>query len=77
MNVSVEICDDISGIDTTKWSALTKGDVFASHAFLCALKKSKSTGKNSGWQDVHLVAKCEDEIVGLLPLWLKGSVAKF
>lgn len=45
---------------------------FISHAFFHALEASKSASPRAGWAAQHLVAKRGDQIVGVVPCYLKS-----
>tara|TARA_B100000902_G_C27278409_1_gene900196 strand:+ start:347 stop:1576 length:1230 start_codon:yes stop_codon:yes gene_type:complete len=47
-------------------------DPFTTYDFLSALELSGSVGKGTGWHACHLVAKLSDEIVAVMPLYIKG-----
>ena len=45
---------------------------FVSYAFFTALEQSNSACARTGWGPRHLLAKCNDAIVGLVPCYLKS-----
>ena len=45
---------------------------FVSHAFFAAAEASGSATAKTGWGARHLIAKVDDEIVGIVPCYLKS-----
>ena len=63
----------LSEVDPATWDALTgENDPFVEHAFLSALEESATVGGDSGWRPLHLLIEDGGELVGALPLYLKG-----
>lgn len=48
-------------------------DPFTTHRFLSALERSRSVGPGTGWQPGHLIARVAGQLVGAMPLYLKGN----
>ena len=80
--VKVKLVKNINRINPNDWDACacpeTKIgcraiDPFTTHRFLAALEKSKSVGGETGWIPHHLVAKINNSIVGVMPLYLKSN----
>ena len=64
-------------IDAKTWDCLANppGQVFnpfVSYAFLSSLEKSGSASARSGWAASHLVLEENDQILGLVPCYLKS-----
>lgn len=72
---SGNLAGDLLGIDTLS-SAQTASPAsynpFVSHEFFTALEASKSAWPRTGWGPRHLVAKCGDTVVGVVPCYLKS-----
>ena len=80
-NVKVEFINDINLIEKKQWDLCAcpeafKGekiiDPFTTYNFISALENSGSVGKGTGWHSCHLVVKIEQEIIAVMPLYLKG-----
>lgn len=74
--LTISIFNKIDKIGANKWNALanphgTSFDPFLSYEFLSALEDSGCVGANTGWQPVYLSAQQNNQLVGLLPLYLK------
>ena len=61
-----------SGVAPQAACAAAPYNPFISHAFLNALEASRSATAKSGWQPQHLVAAVEQQIVGVVPCYLKS-----
>lgn len=74
VDVRIEVLDSLAGVDPAAWNALVDpDDPFMEHGFLRLLETSESVGPaESGWVPRHLAAYVGDELVGGLPLYLKG-----
>ena len=79
--IHIEVLKSISDIDQKEWNScacpevfdgLKPLDPFTTHSFLLALEKSGSVGKGTGWHICHLLAKISDEIIAVIPLYIKG-----
>ena len=72
---TVKILHGIDEIEEKIWdscvSASTPFNPFLSHKFLSALEQSKSVTPESGWQPFHLVVENGEELVGVVPMYLK------
>jgi predicted N-acyltransferase len=73
------IVQSIAEIDAAAWDACANpgapiaDNPFLAHAFLDALERSGSATARTGWQPFHLVLDDgNDEIVGVVPMYLKG-----
>ncbi|WP_353431511.1 GNAT family N-acetyltransferase [Polynucleobacter sp. MWH-UH23A] len=69
----LEILTKISDVTSPEWNGLLSDDAgpFLKHEFLSSLEETACVGNNTGWQIAHLVLRCNDEIVGAIPLYLK------
>lgn len=47
-------------------------DPFTTHRFLAALETSGSVGPGTGWQPRHAVVRLGNEVIAVMPLYLKG-----
>jgi uncharacterized protein len=67
--------DDLIGLDTLAGSCPASKpyhNPFVSHAFFAAAERSGSAIARTGWGARHLLAKIEDQIVGIVPCYLKS-----
>jgi len=71
--LTVERVASIDSVPTGIWDACAGPNPFVRHGFLKAMEDSGSVGRASGWLPQHLVARSRDEIVGVVPLYLKGN----
>lgn len=56
-----------------KWNALAGiGYPFLRHEFLSALEYSGAVSERTGWQPKHVVVMEDDEVLALMPLYLKA-----
>lgn len=68
----IRFCDSIDKIPANTWDALCKSDYpFIQHAFLKALEDSGSVSAATGWQPMHMQLLRGDEVVGVMPLYIK------
>ncbi|MEL6478225.1 MAG: GNAT family N-acetyltransferase [Pseudomonadota bacterium] len=79
--LEVEVHGDIAAIPADDWNACaapealnggTAIDPFTSHAFLRTLETSGSATAKTGWAPHHLIARYQGQVVGAMPLYLKG-----
>ncbi len=79
--ISIGVLNSILQIDKGDWNLCACPEVFSggdpydpftTYDFLSALEVSGSVGKGTGWNPCHLVAKCLDEIVAVMPLYIKA-----
>jgi uncharacterized protein len=64
--------------DSTKWDAVANPNgqpynPFLSHAFLSSLEESGSATARTGWAAAHLVLENDEQILGLVPCYLKTN----
>ena len=80
-NVEIEFIQDINLIDKKDWNSCACPEVlqgmkpidpFTTYNFISALENSGSVGKGTGWHSCHLVAKLDNKIIAVMPLYLKG-----
>ncbi|MDD9966311.1 MAG: GNAT family N-acetyltransferase [Myxococcales bacterium] len=73
MVMRVELITGLSEIPEPAWDALVQSDdPFAEYRFLRALEDSGSVGPGTGWQPIHVTVWEGSDLVGALPLYLKG-----
>ncbi|MEM7670582.1 MAG: GNAT family N-acetyltransferase, partial [Pseudomonadota bacterium] len=79
--LEIEVHAGIGGIPSAEWDACAAPeqadggpaiDPFTSHRFLLALEDSGSATPETGWGPHHLTARIDGELVGAMPLYLKG-----
>lgn len=67
-----QFIDSIEQIEQSDWNALWSSQYpFTKYEFLHALESSGSTTESSGWQPYHLVGKENDQLVFVMPMYLK------
>jgi len=67
--------DSLNGLDTLAGSCPASKayyNPFVSHAFFLAAEQSGSAIARTGWGPRHLLAKIDDEVVGIVPCYLKS-----
>ena len=65
------IVDDLQSIPTEKWQSLyLASNPFLSYPFLSGLEKFDCL-KNQNWQPSHIIIEDNDELLGVLPLYIK------
>ena len=69
--LKIALHSSIGEIGKAKWDSLNCGNLFTSYDYLYALETTNCLGEESGWQTSHLTASIGDEIIGILPLYLK------
>ncbi|MDD5321824.1 MAG: GNAT family N-acetyltransferase [Methylococcales bacterium] len=70
--MEVKQINSMTQVDCADWNRLT-GDAypFLRHEFLLALEQSGSVSGHTGWSPSHLLVIDEDELIALMPLYLK------
>ena len=64
--------DAISKISSTDWNAITGVDYpFTRYEFLSALEKSGAVSRENGWEPHHLLLYDQEELIAVMPLYLK------
>lgn len=76
-SIIIDSAARIAEIPAADWDRLanpdpSRYDPFVSHAFLAALEASGSVGPGTGWTPLHLVARRDGDVVGVMPLYVKG-----
>jgi predicted N-acyltransferase len=77
--LQIRVIASIDEVASEAWNACAAqsrtslANPFVSHAFLCALERSKSATARTGWQPQHLIAETAcGEVVGAAPCYLKS-----
>ncbi|GGB25894.1 GNAT family N-acetyltransferase [Allosediminivita pacifica] len=79
--VTVSTLSSLSQISEQEWDACAcpeaadggrPYDPFTTHRFLNALEESGSTGRTTGWEPHHLVARDGETVIGVAPLYAKN-----
>jgi predicted N-acyltransferase len=64
--------DSITDIDAASWQQVVGNDYpFLRHEFLAAMELSKSACSDTGWQAQHLLVYQQQQLVAVMPLYLK------
>jgi uncharacterized protein len=72
-NFTFQHLSNIDQINADVWNTLCATDYpFLRHEFLAALEHSGSVGGQSGWQPYHLTTYQGDELVAVMPLYIKN-----
>lgn len=71
--LTVERVASIDSVPAEVWDACAGPNPFVRHGFLKAMEDSGSVDRSTGWLPQHLVARASDQIVGVVPLYLKGN----
>lgn len=72
--IRLQIHQRISEISAAQWDALLPdANPFLAHAFLDALEANRCLRSDYGWTPHHLSLHTGDELVGAVPLYLKGN----
>jgi hypothetical protein len=65
--------DSIEQVSSTAWNAVTGMDYpFLRHEFLHSLEASKSVCAARGWQPQHLLIEQNEQLIAVLPLYIKS-----
>lgn len=71
--LSCKFLPDLHLIEASQWQDLAQGKgPFLSYAFLSALEQTGCVGAQSGWQPQHLGIYQGTDLIGVLPLYIKG-----
>ena len=63
----------LADIEAGTWNDLTgEGYPFLCHEFLYGLEKTGCTNAETGWQPCHLLLRDADELIAIMPLYLKS-----
>jgi len=70
--MKIHFIESIQNIDETTWNNLVDSDYpFMQHSFLLSLEESKCVGEGTGWYTFHLVVKEEEDVIALMPMYIK------
>ena len=70
--MKIHFIESIKNIDETTWNNLVDSDYpFMKHSFLLSLEESKCVGEGTGWYTFHLVVKEEEDVIALMPMYIK------
>jgi predicted N-acyltransferase len=72
-DINIEFISNIESISANDWQSLTKSLCpFLRYSFFKALENSHSVNFQQGWQAHHLVAKKNNEVIAVMPMYLKS-----
>jgi len=64
----------LDAVPAADWNALAGSNPLLRHEFLLAMETSGCVGPGTAWQPAHLLFRnADDELVGALPLYIKGD----
>jgi predicted N-acyltransferase len=72
---TAKILHHIDEISAAEWDSCNANRVynpFLTHKFLKALEDSGSVSTESGWQPFHIVVEQDDELIGVVPMYIKN-----
>ena len=70
--MKIHFIESMKNIDETIWNNLVDSDYpFMQHSFLLSLEESKCVGEGTGWYTFHLVVKEEEDVIALMPMYIK------
>lgn len=70
--MKIHFIESIKNIDETTWNNLVDSDYpFMKHSFLLSLEESKCVGEGTGWYTFHLLVKEEEDVIALMPMYIK------
>ena len=70
--MKIHFIESIKNIDKTTWDDLVDSDYpFMKHSFLLSLEESKCVGEGTGWHPFHLLVKEEEQVIALMPMYIK------
>ena len=71
--VKIEFIRSLVDISADAWNSITGRDYpFIRHEFLYALERTGCADRDSGWQPMHALIKRSNELIGVMPLYLKS-----
>lgn len=71
-NLQLEFVDAIAEIAECDWNRAAACDYpFTRFEFLHALEASGAVAPDRGWQAHHLIIRRQDQLVGVMPLYIK------
>jgi predicted N-acyltransferase len=69
---SAEFLTSLSQITPEQWDSVAGTDYpFLRHHFLYGLEKTNCTSAETGWQPYHLILRQQEQLVAVMPLYLK------
>ncbi len=80
-DIEISVLGSLAEIDAALWDACACAEVadggcpvdpFTTHRFLKALEDSGSVGPGTGWQPRYLVARADEVVIAVAPLYAKG-----
>lgn len=72
MLFTYQFLPSINNIASTSWNSIADDSYpFIRHEFLSALENSESACKKTGWQAFHLTVYEHDQLIAVMPLYLK------
>jgi predicted N-acyltransferase len=70
--MEVKLINSISDVEAVCWNELAGSETpFLRHEFLRALEQSGSVSERTGWIPQHLLIYSDDQLIALMPLYLK------
>ena len=70
--MKIHFIESIKNIDETTWNNLVDSDYpFMKYSFLLSLEESKCVGEGTGWYTFHLGVKEEEDVIALMPMYIK------
>lgn len=74
MPVQARTLARISEVPASRWNALAgPNNPFVQHAYLAALEETSCVGPGTGWTPSHLLLEEGDQLLGVMPLYLKSD----
>jgi predicted N-acyltransferase len=72
-DIKIDFINSIEKLTANDWQSLNKSTCpFLRYEFFNALEQSHSVNVKQGWQAHHLVAKIKDEVIAVMPMYLKS-----
>ena len=72
-DVTINFVDSIDKVKLCSWNDLTPShSPLFQHQFFSILEKSQSVSAKQGWQAHHLLATSNDELIAVMPMYLKS-----
>lgn len=72
-DIKIDFINSIEKLTANDWQSLNKSTCpFLHYEFFNALEQSHSVNVKQGWQAHHLVAKIKDEVIAVMPMYLKS-----
>lgn len=72
MSPTYTLIHNANELEAEQWNALNHNEQLLSHAFLTAIENPPNACPSTGWAAHHLIAKQQDLVTGILPLYLKN-----